>query len=110
MQPKEQNIVDDHRNMLSVSKKISDFQENNLKSWAHIVFNDIEKVKIKYDFINKEDEFYAGTIVYDFTFKEGKEPDSHRKTKALEDLTRWTQVLFWTDTKVVFKNKGKKWT
>lgn len=105
------NKVDDHRNMVMVSKCISEFQENNLKTWGHIVFNDVETVKIDYDFVDgKREEFYAGKVSFDFTFREGKEPDEDRKKHAFKNLTNWCQVLFWADTEVSFKKKGKKWT
>lgn len=109
MQPQTKTIMDDHRNMLMVSKKISDFQEKNLKTWPLIVFNNLDTVKVDYSFIRKN-EFYAGKVTFDFTFKENKLPDLAEKTKAIKSLYEWTALLFWTDTKITFKVNGKKWT
>ena len=52
-QPNQNTIVDDHRNMLQISKKISVFQEQNLKSWAFIFFNDVQKVKVDWNLLEK---------------------------------------------------------
>ena len=106
---KHTSVIDDHRNMLMVSKKISDFQETNLKNWPLIVFDNVESVKIDYNFI-KKNEFYAGAVTYDLKFKENQIPDLATKTRALKSLYEWTALLFWTDTKITFKVNGKKWT
>lgn len=109
MKSNKNNIVDDHRNMLMVSKNISIFQESNLKQWPMIVFDNIDSVNIDYDFINSEEEFYEGKVVFDFSFKDGQFPIDEKKQKALEDLTTWTRFLFWSNTSVEFKLKGNEW-
>jgi hypothetical protein len=109
MQTAQKTILDDHRNMLMVSKKISDFQETNLKNWPLIVFNDVDSVKIDYNFVRKN-EFFAGIITFDLSFKDNKIPDEETKKIAITNLYQWTTLLFWTDTKINFKLNGKKWT
>lgn len=108
-QQAQKTILDDHRNMLMVSKKISEFQEINLKTWGLIVFDDVDSVKIDYNFI-KKDQFYPGNVCFDFKFKNGKIPTGEKKNKGITSLYTWTCLLFWTDTKVTFKVNGKKWT
>jgi hypothetical protein len=103
-------IIDDHRNMLSVSKNISIFQEQNLKKWPYIVFDNISKCNIKYNFISKEEEFYEGIVEFDFIFKNNESPSEIIKTRGLNSLKEWTQSLFWSNTHVVFKIKGEEWT
>lgn len=106
---KKVDIITEHRNMLMVSKKISDWQEAQLKNWPLIVFDGIKSVKIKYDFISKEDNFYEGKVEYIFEFKENS-PEGTVKEKGIESLTNWTKSIFWTDTEISFKIGNKKWT
>lgn len=109
MESSKTTIIDDHRNMLMVSKNISTFQEQNLKQWPSIVFDDVLATKVDYNFINTQDEFYAGKIVFDFTFTEGKYPTDDKRKQAFKDLELWTKFLFWVDTEVEFKLKGRVW-
>lgn len=102
-------IIDDHRNMLMVSKNISEFQETNLKQWPLIVFDNVDEVSVDYDFINASSEFYEGKVVFDLTFKENIYPSEEKRKKAFEDLTLWTRFLFWSNTAVEFKLKGRLW-
>lgn len=109
MEQDQKTLMDDHRNMLMVSKNISEFQEKNLKAWPLIVFDDIDKVEISYNFINNKGLFFAGDIVFNIFFK-GEEPNEKVKKQGLTALDYWTKILFYTDTKVNFKINGKKWT
>lgn len=109
MQSNKGTIVDDHRNMLMVSKNISEFQEQNLKQWPMIVFDKLLAAKVDFDFINAKDEFYEGSVTFDFTFNEGEYPTEEKRKQAFQDLTIWTKFLFWSDTEVKFKLRGKEW-
>jgi hypothetical protein len=109
MESNTNTIIDDHRNMLMVSKKISDFQEQNLKQWPMIVFDGISNVKVDYNFINKEELFYAGKVIFDFEFTNGQLPTEEKRQQAFRDLDVWTKFLFWVDTEVEFKLKGRVW-
>lgn len=111
MKQHENTIVDDHRNMLQVSKKISKFQEENLKSWVFICFDDVKKVDVSWDFIrkNKSEDFFAGKIVFNITFEKNKTPSNDIAQKAADWLEGCTKFLFWSETKVTIKKGGKKW-
>ena len=109
MESNNTTIVDDHRNMLMISKNISTFQEQNLKQWPLIVLDNVDSVKVDYDFINNQDEFFEGKVSFDFTFKEGQYPTDDKRKKAFEDLTIWTKFLFWSNTSVEFKLRGREW-
>jgi hypothetical protein len=106
-----QTIVDDHRNMLQVSKKISVFQENNLKSWAFLFFDNVDKVDISWDFFKKNDnkDFYAGKVTFNIKLKKGYKVDLEKAKIGLEQLDACTKFLFWKETKVVIKKSGKVW-
>lgn len=109
---KEQNIIDDHRNMLMVSKKISNFQETNLKSWAFVFFENVEKSEVSWNFIkdNEDEEFYAGKVVFNIVFQKGTKVDSKIAQTGIDRLIASTKLLFWKETEVEVKRNGKKWT
>lgn len=98
-----QTVLDDHRKMLTVSKHLSDFQLQNLKKWAFIAFDSVDKSSVDYSFIDGEDQFYAGRVVFKINL--GKDISLEEKIKRSTFLADWTRVLFWTDTKIeVFVN------
>ena len=111
MNQHETTIVDDHRNMLQVSKKISVFQEQNIKSWAFIFFDDVEKVSVDWNFIknNKNKDFFAGKVVFNIKFKRGTKFDPIKAQTGIDSLVASTKFLFWKDTNVIIKKSGKKW-
>ena len=112
MNNNKQNDVDDHRNMLMVSKKISVFQENNLKSWAFLFFPKLKEQKVSWDFIkkNKEGDFYAGEVTFDLTFPDDTEVKKEDAQKGMDNLTACVKFLFWSETKVNIKKDGAVWT
>ena len=98
-----QTVLDDHRKMLTVSKHLSDFQLQNLKKWAFIVFDDVDNSMVEYSFIDGEDQFYAGRVIFKVNLEKDILPEE--KIKRSTFLADWTRVLFWTDTKIeVFVN------
>ncbi len=111
MDKPENNIVDDHRNMLQVSKNISAFQEQNLKSWAFIFFDDVDKVEVKWNFYknNKSRDFYAGKVTFDVKFSKGVKMDPEKAQIGMDRLIASTKFLFWKETKVTIKKSGKVW-
>lgn len=106
-----QTVVDDHRNMLMLTKSLSDFQENNLKSWAFIFLDNVDKVKISWNFIrkNKGKDFYPGKITFDISFK-AEMTDLTKAKAGMDMLIASTKFLFWSETEVIIKKSGKKWT
>lgn len=111
-QLKDQHIVDDHRNMLMVSKKISKFQEANLQSWAFLFFDKLDKLEVNWNFIrkNKNRDFYPGKITFDLKFPKDHNIDDETAQLAIDRLTACTKFLFWSETEVIVKKSGKKWT
>lgn len=100
------NQLDDHRRMLALSKQLSSFQLENLKGWPFIVFSNIKKSEVEYSFIDDQDMFYAGKVVFkvDLDGVSNKE-DTLKRSNFLSD---WTKVLFWTDTKVEVYVNGER--
>jgi len=107
-----QTVVDDHRNMLMVSKKISVFQEQNLKSWAFLFFPELREQEVEWDFIrrNKSKDFYPGKITFNLKFPKGTEIDDQVAQEGINRLEACVKFLFWNETKVSIKKNGKKWT
>jgi len=114
------NIIEEHKKMVVMSGKISDFQLNNLKHYPFIILGDyIKNIKIDYSFTKsgsgvesddlKTEEVYAGEIRYDFSFNKEPEYTEEELTNRLDQLISWVKHLFWTDTAVKFYKDGKKW-
>lgn len=110
-QPNQQSVVDDHRNMLQISKNVSKFQEDNMKSWVFIFFENVEKVEVSWNFFrkNKSQDLYAGKVTYDIYFQKGFEVDLDKARRGLDILEACTKFLFWKETLVTIKKNGKKW-
>lgn len=98
--------LDDHRKMLTLSKQLSDFQITNLKAWPQIAFNDVKNSTVDYSFIDKDEMFYAGKVIFRIALLE--EPNKEEIIKRSNHLADWTRILFWTDTQVeVFVNEQR---
>jgi len=113
---KPKDINQEHKYITQLTGKLSDYQLTNMKTWPFVVFDNLEKVTIEYNFeketideITKEKiiVLYAGFVTYDFVFK--TEVKEEQKEKALQALTVWTKFMFWKDTEVNFKKEGKEW-
>lgn len=99
------NIIDSHRNMLMVSKNLSDFQLENLRQWPLVFFNGVEQVRVDYSFIDVEDNFFAGNITFDL-----KIPNPEQDlTVPIAYLDAATKLMFWSDTHVIIKVNGEIW-
>ena len=98
--------LDDHRKMLTISKQLSNFQIENLKGWPFVAFSDIKKSEIEYNFIDNQEMFYAGEVI--FKIELNNNLDGEEILKRSTALSNWTRVLFWTDTKVeVYVNEQR---
>ena len=51
-----EEIIQDHRKMLMMTGKISDFQKTQLERWPFLIFDreDVKSVSVKYNFLKKE--------------------------------------------------------
>jgi len=105
------NLVDDHRNMLMVSKKISLFQEQNLKSWAFLFFEDLKEVEVSWNFIknNTNKDFFPGKVEFNLKFDKGTEIKPEDAEVGIDRLVACTKFLFWSETEVKVKKSGKIW-
>jgi len=104
------NIVDSHRNMLMVSKHLSEFQIQNMKQWPFVFLNGVGSVKVHWNFIKKnkedQDEFYPGEVEYEIEMESTSDIDIN---VGLIHLELSTKLMFWSDTTVKFKVNGKLW-
>ncbi len=106
--------IADHRQMVVMTGNLSDFHLANLRNWPYVIFEkkDLESVGIDYNFTKQSDEgeeLDAGSVTYDFKFKKEPTYSKEELTKRLSELRRWVRLIFWEDTQVNFKKKGKKW-
>jgi len=99
---KQELMLDDHKKMLIMTGKISDFQLKNLKTWPFILFDKVDKVELEYDFSEMvsdgsealTESIGAGKIAYNIKL------DSVPSKENIETLKNWTKFLFWNDTLV----------
>lgn len=106
------SIVEEHKKMVIMTGKLSDFQLENLKKWPFLLFDELAAVNITYDFtklVAESEELSPGTVQFDFKFKTDTKLDRDFTKKQLETLTLWTKFLFWKETEVRFLHAGKKW-
>lgn len=101
---KPHTIVDSHRNMLMVSKNLSDFQLENLRKWPFIFFENVKKISVSYNFVDSEDNFYQGYVEFDLEIENPKELAS-----PIMYLEASTKMMFWSDTDVKIKINGELW-
>ena len=98
--------LDDHRKMLTLSKQLSEFQITNLKTWPQIAFDNVLNSTVDYSFIDKDEMFYAGKVI--FRVNLSNEPSKEEIIKRSNYLADWTRILFWTDIQVeVFVNEQR---
>jgi len=101
------SIVDDHRNMLSLSKNLSDFQKENLKTWPFIFFSNVDEAKVEWNFIDNSHNFFAGSVTFDIKLKE--EVSGEEFQLGVDRLAISTKMLFWSETEVFVNKDGKEW-
>ncbi|HBI01429.1 MAG TPA: hypothetical protein DDY18_07375 [Flavobacterium sp.] len=110
----EQSIVDEHRKMVIMTGNLSDFQLENLKNWAFLIFDKevLVNAKITYDFtklVAEEESLSPGAVQYDFYFKPGTKLNRADVKKRIEHLRMWVKFMFWKETEVRILKEGKKW-
>lgn len=106
------SIVEEHKKMVIMTGNLSDFHMENLKKWPFILFDELERVDLTYDFtklVAEEEQLSPGTVQYDFIFKQGTKLNREQTKKRLETLSLWTKFMFWKETEVRFLRAGKKW-
>jgi hypothetical protein len=101
-----EKAIEDHRNMLILSKNLSDFQINNLKTWPMLVFDNVDKCEIDYNFFDDNGNFVPGHVHFNFTFKDGI--PSHQVKTATENLNSWVKSVFFSSTEVKLLNEGEE--
>lgn len=114
-----EKLVDDHRKMVALTGNLSDFQLENLKKWPFVVFNNLSKVTVDYNFTSnnekdkkdseERDDLCAGQVTFNFHFSGDHQLSKEELQKRLEHLTLWTKFMFWKDTEVKFQVEGTKW-
>ena len=114
----QQKVLNEHKQLLMLTGRISEFHMKNLKNWPYVLFNkeDVKDVNIDYNFIKIDaDEqeavethaVFHGIVTYDLGLKKDfEEEELHYK---LSSLVNWTKTLFWEDTEVMIKLNGELW-
>lgn len=105
----EQSSIEDHKNMLIFSKKISDFQITNLQKYAFMAFPEIKTLKLGYDFLDESGLICAGRVEYDMIFKEGTKITKKEREKRFSNLEKWVKTLLFQETELALYKDGKEW-
>lgn len=103
-------VLDEHRRLMVISGKFSDFQIKNLEMYPQIVFDGIKNMTIDYDVSTKKGSGYVH-----YTIKMGKKPDDIEQ--RIKDIEAWVKDLLFKEIEVKVKvtcgrakspNKGRE--
>lgn len=92
----QRQVLDEHRKLMVISGKFSEFQIKNLEIYPQIVFDGIKEMKIDYDVSTKKGSGY----VY-YTIKMGKKPEDIEK--RIKDIECWVKDLLFKEIEVKVK-------
>ena len=95
-QTKENETLEEHRRLMVLSGKFSDFQIKNLEMYPQIVFDGIKEMTIDYDVSTKKGSGYVH-----YTIKMGKKPDDIEQ--RVKDIEAWVKTLLFKEIKVEVK-------
>jgi len=97
-------IIEDMKKITMLTGEISSIHELNLKNWAFVAFDGVEKIEIKYD-LTKERAKDVGEGFVDFNITLDPMAISELLKKRCETLTGWVRHMFWEEIRVeVFFN------
>ena len=86
------DILNEHKRLMIITNKLSEFQIKNLKMYPFILFDNVVEVKIEHDLDLKKG---SGFVVYKIKTKE-KQTEKQKK----DTLKKWVQTLLFEDVKV----------
>ena len=104
--------VSEMRNLLIMSKRMSEFHEKNLKNFPLVAMNNVSKVEIEYnipDGTMLEKETMFGYVKFNVYTKSKRSAGDKKRSvkKRAEDIVNWTKSLLWNnmDVSVIVNNK-----
>jgi 5'-3' exonuclease len=86
------NLLQEHRKLMLLTGKFSDFQVKNLELYPKIVFDNIKKIEIQYDI---QTNTGSGFVKYKVKLKKPQEG----LEKRIDDLKTWVRQLLF---KIIF--------
>ena len=98
-------IIEEHRQMLVLSKNISEFHLKNIQAWIFIFFNKVKDATIEYDFLDEAGEFGAGVI----TIKLKVDGKAKQEKQGYDNFVAAVKHIFFNETKVILYKNGKIW-
>lgn len=103
-----EKIVEDMRKLTMLTGQLSSVHEETLYMWPLILFNNIEKIEIKYD-LTKEytQEAGEGYIIYKIDILPENIPGDDLFYRRCEMLADWVRNMLWNDIKVEIETKTK---
>lgn len=92
-----------------LSNRISEIQEQNLKHYPFVFFNDVETVRIEFDLSKVDDEGKMNHGDHHITYHLDLNEESNKNMldKRFFCITEAIRVLFWNDLKVRVYFNGK---
>src|SRR5690606_2502793 len=98
-------LLTEHRQMLCLSKNISDFHVKNINGWSCIFFNGVKEVGIEYNFLDDVGVFCDGEVSIHLKTS----PKAKQTKKGYDDFIKALKMLFFNNTKVTMYKNGKLW-
>lgn len=102
--------VRDMSKLTLLSNRISDVQEENLKKYPFVVFDNIKEVKVDYDLSHEKTE-KDKTVAHSSFVRYNLILDESKNTQALqfrfEAIEKWVRKLFWKNVLVEIRFNDK---
>lgn len=92
-------ILNEHRKLMMITGKFSDFQIKNLETYPQIVFDNIKKIELEYDIQTTKG---AGFVKYKVRLKKPQD----NLEKRIDDLKSWVRHLLFKEVEVIVEIKN----
>jgi hypothetical protein len=103
------NFLAEMRKSILLTKRMSEFHLNNLKNFAFIAFDNLNKIEISYNIDCDPKMNNYGYIHFNLSPKPRKAISSKNTlSKRCSDVDSWTKNLLWKEISVEIFNKNKK--
>lgn len=103
--------IQSHKQAFLQSGKISDFQINNITKIISFCFKQygLESFSVNYNFLDENNNATAGIIEYDMQFSGIPTYTKEEKELFKKTIEIAIKNIFFKETKVLLKRKGKTW-
>jgi hypothetical protein len=106
-----QKIINEHKQAFIQTKNLSDFHINNLNKIVPSCFRQygLDSVTVNYNFLDQAGNLTPGSVEYDVSFKGIPTYTKQDKETCIEVIKTAIKTIFFSETEVSIKVKGKIW-